>query len=120
MGKKPVLDTTEKKLRNLKPFKPGAEWTGNAAGRPKGSRHKITEDFLSAVADEFEKHGRAALTKVREEDPSTYLRVVAQLIPKESELNIKGDDAFVKIWQAVASGTMAAIVDQLEEEGARH
>jgi len=30
-------DNTDKRLRNLKPFKSGAEWTGNALGRPKGS-----------------------------------------------------------------------------------
>jgi hypothetical protein len=118
MVKKPVADDTAKKVPG-RPFKAGADWTGNAAGRPKGARSRLTEDFLSAVAEDFEKHGKSALTKVREEDPSTYLRVVAQLIPKESELNIKGDDAFVKVWTAVASGTMAAIVDQLEEE-ARH
>jgi hypothetical protein len=41
------------------------------------------------------------------------------LVPKETDVNVKGDEAFVRIWQAVASGTMAAIVDQLEDE-ARH
>jgi hypothetical protein len=115
-----VSDTTKGEQKRKAPphaWKPGQ--SGNPEGRPKGSRHKLTEDFLAAVAEDFEKHGRDALTKVREEDPSTYLRVVAQLIPKESELNIKGDDAFVRVWTAVASGTMAAIVDQLEEE-ARH
>lgn len=32
-----ITDGTVKKLRNLKPFKSGEEWTGNALGRPKGS-----------------------------------------------------------------------------------
>ena len=120
MAKKPVSDTTEKKLKNLKPFKPGAEWTGNAAGRPKSSRNKLTEDFLSAMADDFEQHGKAAIVTVRTEDPAKYLSVVAQLVPKEADINVKADDAFVKIWTAVASGTMAAIVDQLEDQGARN
>lgn len=74
---------------------------------------------MSAVADDFAKHGKAAIVTVREEDPAKYLTVVAQLVPKETDVNVKADDAFVKIWTAVASGTMAAIVDQLEEE-ARH
>lgn len=120
MGKTPVSDTTEKKLRNLKPFKAGSEWTGNAAGRPKSSRNKLTEDFLSAMADDFAKHGKAAIVTVREEDPAKYLSVVAQLVPKEAEVNLKADDAFVKVWTAVASGTLAAIVDQIEEGEAKH
>jgi hypothetical protein len=104
-----------------KPFKSGAEWNGNAAGRPKGSRSRLTEDFLSAVAEDFEKHGRAALSKVREEDPSTYLRVVAQIIPKETDLTVKGDDAFVALWQKVSSGALADLIDKLEQDGeARH
>lgn len=111
-------DTTAKKVPG-RPFKPGPEWTGNAAGRPKSSRNKLTEDFLSALADDFAQHGKAAIVTVREEDPAKYLTVVAQLVPKETDVNVKGDEAFVRIWQAVASGTMAAIVDQLEDE-ARH
>ena len=121
MAKKPVSDTTEKKLSNLKPFKAGSEWHGNAAGRPKGSRHKLTEDFLSAVAEDFEKHGKGVLKTVREEDPATYLRVVAQIIPKETDLTVKGDDAFVALWQKVSSGALADLIDKLEQDGeARH
>jgi len=120
MSKKPVSDTTEKKLSNLKPFKAGPEWSGNAAGRPKGSRHKLTENFLQVLADDFEQHGTAAIVKVREEEPAKYLTVVAQLVPKETDVNLKGDEAFARIWQAVASGTLASLVDQAEEGEQRH
>lgn len=101
-------------------FRPGQ--SGNPKGRPEGSRNRLTENFLREMADDFAQHGKAAIVKVREEDPSKYLSVVAQLVPKETDVNLKADDAFVKVWQAVASGTMAAIVDQLDDdqEGARH
>ena len=36
---KSVTDGTEKKLRNLKPFKPGQ--SGNPKGRPKGARNRL-------------------------------------------------------------------------------
>jgi hypothetical protein len=84
---KPVSDTTEKKLANLKKFKSGAEWTGNAKGRPKGSRNKLGEDFISALAADFEEHGVATIAKVREEKPAEYVKVVASLMPKE--LNVR-------------------------------
>jgi hypothetical protein len=122
MAKKPpVSDTTqgkERSIQNLKPWQPGQ--SGNPAGRPKSARNKLTEDFLSAVAEDFEKHGKEALKTVREEDPSTYLRVVAQIIPKEAELNIKGDDAFVALWQKVSSGALADLIDKMESDEARH
>ena len=36
---KSVTDGREKKLRNLKPFKPGQ--SGNPKGRPKGARNRL-------------------------------------------------------------------------------
>lgn len=44
--------------------------------------------FVAAMSDDFEKHGVDAIKRVREEDPSTYLKVIASLIPKE----ITGED----------------------------
>lgn len=111
MAKKAVSDTTEKKLRNLKPFKAGPEWSGNAAGRPKSSRNKITEDFLKALSDDFEQHGRAVIQTVREEEPAKYLTVVAQLVPKDVDVNIKGGEIFEKIWRLIGEDVNAALPD---------
>lgn len=62
--------------------------SGNSGGgRPKGSRNKIGEDFLKAMAADFEEHGAAVIAKVRETKPEVYLRVVADILPKELTLN---------------------------------
>jgi hypothetical protein len=42
--------------------------------------------FIKALCDDFDKHGVVALRRVREEDPSTYARVVAGILPKEIEI----------------------------------
>ena len=68
-------------------FKPGQ--SGNPAGRPKGSRHKLSESFLKALAEDFDQHGVGVLAKVRETDPSTYVRVIAQVLPKEATIDIE-------------------------------
>lgn len=71
-------------------FKPGQ--SGNPGGRPKGSRNKLQGDFMRALADDFETNGKEAIVRVREADPSTYLRVCASLMPKEVEVSRPLDD----------------------------
>jgi hypothetical protein len=58
-------------------FKPGNP------GRPKGSRNKLGEHFFQALHDDFVEHGVKAIEAVRVEDPGTYVKVVASLMPKE-------------------------------------
>ena len=69
------------------PFQPGV--SGNPAGRPKGARNKLGEDFLKALADDFADHGVEAVTKVRTEKPDQYLKVIASLMPKEHRLSFE-------------------------------
>ena len=78
--------TTARKLPGV-PFKSGTEWTGNANGRPKGSKHKLSEEFVAALCEDFERHGIAAIERVRVEKPADYLRVIASVIPKEITVN---------------------------------
>jgi hypothetical protein len=55
-------------------------------GRPKGSRNRLTGDFLKALAEDFAEHGIEAIRIVRIEEPAKYLTVVAGLMPKQVEL----------------------------------
>ena len=89
---KPLAVTTAGKQRkqeqNIEPhcWKPGQ--SGNPAGRPKGSRHKLSEDFIRALAEDFENHGKDAIVKMREDRPGDYIRVIASLVPKDLNLNV--------------------------------
>ncbi len=65
---------------------------GNS-GRPLGSRNKLEESFLTALHQDFDAFGKQALEQARLADPTGYIRVVAQLMPKHSEKTIKHDVA---------------------------
>ena len=66
--------------------------SGNPAGKPLGSKHKISEKFISALTADFEQHGETVIERVRAEKPENYLKIVADLVPKD--FNIGQDQPF--------------------------
>ena len=112
--RKPVSDKTEKKLRNLVPFKPGQ--SGNPKGRPKGARNRIGTQFLEALEADFNKFGSQAIAQVREKKPEVYMRVVADLMPKEANINVEAGEAFVELWRKISDGLGDELADRLDEE----
>lgn len=55
-------------------------------GRPRESRDKLTTRFLHEFADHFEANGRKAIETVYKDEPATYLKIAAALLPKEIEI----------------------------------
>jgi Family of unknown function (DUF5681) len=62
-------------------FKPGQ--SGNPKGRPKGSRHKLSEAMFRDLCAHFEANGAAAIDRCCRERPDVYIRVIASLLPKQ-------------------------------------
>jgi hypothetical protein len=77
-------------LANLKPFKPGE--SGNPGGMPVGIRSNLNKKFLVALSQEFEKSGSEAIERVAKEDPATFIKVLAAILPKEMEIRRPLDD----------------------------
>ena len=111
---KRVSDNTEKKLRNLTPFKPGQ--SGNPKGRPKGARNRLGTQFLEALEADFNQFGPQAIALVRERKPDIYIRVVAGLLPKEANINVEANEAFVELWRRISDGLGDELADRLDEE----
>ena len=68
-------------------FLPGM--TSMSPGRPKGQRHKLSSNFLEDLALFWQQEGGDILRRVAADDPSTVLRVVASLVPKELALRLE-------------------------------
>lgn len=68
-------------LRDDLKWKPGQ--SGNPAGRPKGARSRLSEDFFKVLAEDFAEHGIKAIVDMREERPGDYAKMVASLQTKE-------------------------------------
>src|SRR6185312_6551811 len=97
--------------------------SGNPAGRPKGSRSKLTEAFLAALAKDFDEHGPKAIVDAREKDPVGYFKTVAALCPRELEmkrpLQDLTDDELSATLDALRSFIASAESHGASGEGAR-
>ena len=68
-------------------WKPGE--SGNPMGRPIGARSRYSEDVLTVLANDWAAGGADVVARVRATDPSTYLRVVASILPKDVLVNVQ-------------------------------
>ena len=64
---------------------------GNA-GKPKGSRNKLGEEFLKDMLSAWQAHGPSVIERVSEERPQDFLKVVASLLPRDVNLNVNTMD----------------------------
>src|SRR4030095_14258518 len=63
-------------------FKPG----NHQGGRPVGSRNKLSETMLALLQADAAEHGAEVIQRVRETDPSTWLRCMCALLPKQLQV----------------------------------
>ncbi|QIG72990.1 hypothetical protein EVB98_068 [Rhizobium phage RHph_N3_2] len=83
-------DDTPKKQGLTPAWTPGQ--SGNPAGRPKGARNKLGEQFIEDLYADWQAHGVVTLQRVRDEKPDQYLKVVASILPKDLNVNINNMD----------------------------
>jgi hypothetical protein len=88
------------------------------AGRKKGSRDKLGRDFFQALSEDFAEHGPGVIKIVRFEEPATYLKIVASVMPKEFAVEHAveglGDDE-LELLAAEMRERRAKVIEQRKE-----
>jgi hypothetical protein len=64
-------------------FKPGNP------GRPIGSRNKLGEQFIADLHETWKRRGIEAIERTIDDNPGQYLRVIAMLMPKDMNVNVR-------------------------------
>ncbi len=117
-------NTGPKQIETL--FKPGQ--SGNPAGRPKGAKSKLQEDFLRDVRDAWEERGPAAIQGMIEQKPHEFVKMVAGLMPKElslkvGELDDLTDDQLARqlagVLAELASAGIGIVAGAIEKDAAK-
>lgn len=72
---------------------------GHGSGRPRGSRNRITDKFLEVLGADFDDNAAEVIRTVRAEDATSYLKIVAHLLPRSLE-------AHLQVEQQVAPGNL--------------
>jgi formiminotetrahydrofolate cyclodeaminase len=108
-------DPTKAGLRP--PWKPGE--SPNPGGKPVGARNRLNAAFLNAMVTQFDKNGAKAIEKVAKEDPATFVRVCAAILPKEMELSRPLDEISDEQLNAAAVAIRAILAAQGDRVGSQ-
>ena len=111
-----MADLTPERKQVGRPFQPGV--SGNPAGRPIGSRNKLSEAFLKALEADFQIHGATAIEDVRTKRPQDYLKVIASLLPRGLELDVSvGPSPELKLALSEFAADYSAVKDAMARIG---
>lgn len=99
--------TTGKKPRRKGTFPPGK--SGNPNGRPKGSRHVLSESYISDLHKLWQEGGIKAARRVMKEQPAEFVRAVGKLVPQQFGMADQDKPDFRKIWEHLATVALVSV-----------
>src|SRR6476660_2732836 len=71
-------------MESVMTFRQGV--SGNPHGNRHRTRHLLNHEFIQALLLHFREHGKKAIEKVAREQPASYLKILALLVPREHKV----------------------------------
>jgi hypothetical protein len=71
---------------------PGQTGGLNPKGRPRGSRSKLGEAFVADLQEAWQLHGNSVIQRVIDERPSDFLKIVANILPKDVNIKVNSTE----------------------------
>src|SRR5262245_59933206 len=59
---------------------------GNSSGNKHHSRHLLNQGFIQALLLHFRNEGKRAIERVAREQPASYVKILALLVPREMKI----------------------------------
>ena len=84
--------------------------SGSPAGRPLGSRNRLTHALVADLTASWEKHGSCVLERLRIDDPATYARLAVSLVPKDVQLTVEKVDPILEKLDADARAVLRELL----------
>jgi hypothetical protein len=85
MDTQPVAQITHSSQDSKGRFLPGNTMS---KGRPKGSKQKLSIAFLADLERAWEEHGNSVIMRVIAERPQDFLKVIANILPRDVNLQV--------------------------------
>jgi len=79
-----MLRTSLSDMESAMTFRQGV--SGNPLGNRHRTRHLLNQEFMQALLLHFRQHGKQAIEKVAREQPASYLKILALLVPREHKV----------------------------------
>jgi hypothetical protein len=86
-------------------------------GKPKGSKHKIAESFLSDLQALWKESGADILEKAMTEKPMEFAKMVAGLVPRDLVVRHALEDEMTDDELADTIAALAAVAERLRKGG---
>jgi hypothetical protein len=71
---------------------PGQTGGLNPKGRPRGSRSKLGEQFITSLQQAWEERGDEVIDRVINERPQDFLKVIANILPKDVNIKVNSTE----------------------------
>jgi len=85
--------------------------TADTHGNVYFTRRRVNEAFLEGLLEEFHKNGAQIIHRAGQENPATFLKVLAQLVPRELSVEHSGS-----ILSKLSDEQLAAMLSEVERQ----